>query len=223
VSGNMIGETERVRRIWDKLAPRYDKDIKFFERVLFSGGRSWACSQASGVVLEIAVGTGRNLEYYPPGVQLLGIDISPEMLAIAQVRARAAGRAADLRVGDAQALDVPDESVDTVISTLALCSIPHDRKAVSEVKRVLRPEGRFILMEHVASPLRLVRVFQKVLDWIAVRTEGDHLVREPLVQLKAEGFRIETIERRKWGIVERVAARKGSWTAKSGGLPVAKE
>ena len=208
MSGSMTSETERVRRIWDKLAPRYDRDIKFFEKVLFSGGREWACSQASGVVLEIGAGTGRNLEYYPAGIQLMGIDVSPRMIAIARERAQAAGREADLRVGDAQALDIPDESVDTVISTLSLCSIPDDRKAVSEVKRVLRPGGRFILMEHVASPLRLVRVFQKALDWIAVRTEGDHLVREPLVHLKAEGFLIEGIERLKWGIVERLAARK---------------
>ena len=206
----MTNETERIRRIWDRLAPRYDKDIKFFERVLYSGGRSWACSQASGVVLEIAVGTGRNLEYYPPGIQLIGIDLSPRMIAIAQQRALALGRQADLRLGDAQTLGIPDESVDTVISTLSLCSIPDDRKAVSEVKRVLRPGGRFILMEHVASPVRPVRVFQKALDWIAVRTEGDHLLREPLVHLKAEGFRIEVIERLKWGIVERVAARKSS-------------
>src|SRR5207249_3535479 len=103
---------ERVRRIWDKLAPRYDKDIKFFEKILFSGGREWACSQASGVVLEIGVGTGRNFEHYPQEIQLLGIDVSPSMVAIAQERARAAGREADLRVGDAQALDVSDESVD---------------------------------------------------------------------------------------------------------------
>src|SRR2546426_8049372 len=210
MSGSMTNETERIRRIWDRLAPRYDKDIKFFERVLFSDGRSWACSQASGVVLEIAVGTGRNLEYYPPGIQLIGIDLSPRMIAIAQQRALALGRQADLRLGDAQTLGIPDESVDTVISMLALGSIPDDRKAVSEVKRVLRPGGRFILMEHVASPLRLVRVFQKALDWIAVRTEGDHLVREPLVRLKAEGFRIETIERLKWGFVERVAAHKAA-------------
>src|SRR2546430_6478790 len=176
MSGSMTSETERVRRIWDKLAPRYDKDIKFFERVLFSGGRSWAYSQASGVVLEIAVGTGRNLEYSPPGIQLLGIDVSPRMIAIAQQRALALGRPADLRLGDAQALEIADESIDTVISTLSLCSIPDDRKAVSEVKPVLRPGGRFILMEHVASPLRLVRVFQKALDWIAVRT-GQSAVR----------------------------------------------
>ena len=210
MSGSMTSEPERVRLIWDKLAPRYDRDIKFFEKVLFSGGREWACSQASGVVLEIGAGTGRNLEYYPAGIQLIGIDMSPRMIAIARERAHAAGREADLRIGDAQALDIPDESVDTVISTLSLCSIPDDRKAVSEVKRVLRPGGRFILMEHVASPLRLVRVFQKALDWIAVRTEGDHLIRKPVIHLKAGGFQIEAVERLKWGIVERVAARKAA-------------
>src|SRR5439155_1587459 len=95
MSGSMTGETERVRRIWERLAPRYDKDIKFFEKVLFSGGRSWACSQASGVVLEIGVGTGRNFEHYPAGIQLVGIDLSPRMIAIAQERAGAVGRQAD--------------------------------------------------------------------------------------------------------------------------------
>src|SRR5207237_9765076 len=59
-------ETERVRRIWEKLAPRYDNDIKIFERLLFSGGRKWVTSQAKGEVLEIGVGTGRNLDDYPP-------------------------------------------------------------------------------------------------------------------------------------------------------------
>jgi len=58
-------ETERVRRIWERLAPRYDKDITFFEKVLFAGGREWVCSQAKGDVLEIAVGTGRNFAYDP--------------------------------------------------------------------------------------------------------------------------------------------------------------
>src|SRR5207247_6439231 len=89
MSGSMTSETERVRRIWDKLAPRYDRDIKFFEKVLFSGGREWACSQASGVVLEIGAGTGRNLEYYPAGIQLIDIDMRHRMIAIARKKAHA--------------------------------------------------------------------------------------------------------------------------------------
>jgi ubiquinone/menaquinone biosynthesis C-methylase UbiE len=201
-------ETERVRRIWEKLAPRYDKDIKLFERVLFAGGREWACSQAKGEVLEIAVGTGRNLAYYPPDVRLTGIDLSASMLDIARQRADHLGRQVDLRVGDAQALEFADEAFDTVVFTLSLCSIPNERKAVAEARRVLRPGGRLRVMEHVASPRAVVRAVQRLLDWITVRTVGDHLVREPQVALNAVGFEVEQVERLKWGIVERVAARK---------------
>ena len=75
-------ETERVRRIQDKTAPKYDRQISFFERILFAGGREWVCSQARGRVLELACGTARNLPFYAPEVELTGVELSPEMLAI---------------------------------------------------------------------------------------------------------------------------------------------
>src|SRR5258708_10256494 len=183
-------ETERVRRIWERLAPRYDKDIRFFEKVLFAGGREWVCSHTRGEVLEIAVGTGRNLEYYPPDVRLTGIDLSASMLDIARQRADQLGRQVDLRVGDAQALEFADETFDTVVFTLSLCSIPDDRKAVAEARRGLRAGGGLRLMEHVASPMPVVRAGPRLLHWITVRTVGDPLVREPLRGLNADGFRV---------------------------------
>src|SRR5919198_1284887 len=84
-----------------------DREMRVFERLLFGGGREWVCAQAAGEVLEIAVGTGRNLPYYRGSVRLTGIELSPAMLEIARERARELGRDADLRVGDAQALDFP--------------------------------------------------------------------------------------------------------------------
>jgi ubiquinone/menaquinone biosynthesis C-methylase UbiE len=201
-------ETERVRRIQDKTAPRYDRKIGFFERVLFGGGREWVCSQASGDVLEIAVGTARNLPHYRDDVRLTGIELSPEMLAIGRERQRELGRQADLRLGDAEALEFPDESFDTVTCTLGLCTIPDPRGAVREGHRVLRPGGRLLLLEHVRSPSAPVRLGQRLLEPLAVRFEADHLLREPLDYLEAEGFEVERVERSKWGIVERVAARK---------------
>jgi ubiquinone/menaquinone biosynthesis C-methylase UbiE len=130
------------------------------------------------------------------------------MLAVARQRADQLGRPADLRIGDAQALEFADETFDTVVFTLALCSIPDDRTAISEAQRVLRPGGQLLLMEHVASPTPLVRAVQQLLDWITVRTVADHLVRDPLVYVEALGFKVEQVERLKWGIVERVAATK---------------
>jgi len=201
-------ETERVLGVYEKEAPKYDRQMRFFERLLFAGGREWACSQAAGEVLEIAVGTGRNLPQYPEDVGLTGSELSRAMLEIARARARELGRDADLRIADAQALDFPDESFDTVVCTLSLCTIPDDRAAVAEVRRVLRPGGRFLLLEHVRSPLMPVRLGQRILEPLLVRFEADHVLREPLDHLRAEGFEIERLERSKLGIVERVAARK---------------
>jgi ubiquinone/menaquinone biosynthesis C-methylase UbiE len=200
--------TGQVRRHYDKTASRYDRQIKFFERVLFGDGRRWVCSPASGDVLEIAVGTGRNLRHYPKGVRLTGIELSPAMLDLARAEADAIGLDADLRIGNAQALEFGDESFDTVTCTLSLCTIPDDGAAVGEVKRVLRPSGRFRLMEHVRSPVRAVRAVERMLEPLFLRLEHDHLTREPLEHLEAHGFVIDELERSKLGIVERVAAHK---------------
>jgi ubiquinone/menaquinone biosynthesis C-methylase UbiE len=201
-------ETDRVRAIQDKHASGYDRQMGFWERVLFGGGREWACSQVQGEVLEIAIGSGRNFPYYRPEVRLTGVELSPEMLAIARRRAEELGKEVDLRLGDAQSLEFEDESFDTVLITFALCTIPNDRRAVAEARRVIRPGGRLVLLEHVRSPALPVRAVQRLLDPLTVRLEADHLVREPLDYLADEGFEVESVERSKWGIVERVLARK---------------
>jgi ubiquinone/menaquinone biosynthesis C-methylase UbiE len=205
---NTAQETERVRAIQDKEAPRYDRRISFFEKILFAGGREWVCSRAEGDVLELAAGTGRNLPHYPDGVRLTAIELSPEMMAIARQRAAEVGREVDQRLGDAQALEFQSDSFDTVVITLGLCTIPDPRQAISEAHRVLRPGARLLLLEHVRSPRLLVRTGQRLLDPLAVRFAADHLMREPLEYLGAEGFEVERVERSKWGIVERVMARK---------------
>jgi ubiquinone/menaquinone biosynthesis C-methylase UbiE len=203
-----VDETRRVREVQDKNAPKYDRQMNFFDRVLFAGGREWACSKAEGEVLEIAVGTGRNLAHYPAEVKLTAVEFSPEMLAIARRRAEVVGREVDLREGDAQTLDLPDESFDTVVITLALCTIPDDRQAVREARRVLRSGGWLILLEHVRSPVTPVRLIQRAIEPLSIRFEADHLTREPLDYLADEGFEDEISERSKLGIVERIIARK---------------
>jgi ubiquinone/menaquinone biosynthesis C-methylase UbiE len=207
-------ETARVRDLYDAEAPRYDWGIAIFERLLFAGGRGWVCSRARGDVLELAVGTGRNLALYPTDVRLTAIELSPAMLERARRRARELGRDGELVPGDAQALPFADETFDTVTCTLSLCTIPNDRAAVAEATRVLRPGGRFVALEHVRSSRRRVRAAQQLLDPWAVRFEADHLAREPLEHLAAQGLVIDELERSKLGIVERVAAHKPTDSAR---------
>lgn len=205
---NSLVETDRVREVQDKHAPGYDRKISFFERILFGGGREWVCSRARGKTLELAVGTARNLPLYASEVELTGIDLSPEMLALGKQRANAIGHPAQLQEGDAQSLDFADESFDTVVCTLGFCTIPDPRRGLEEAHRVLVPGGSLVLLEHVRSPSRPVRMGQRLLEPLSVRFEADHLLRDPIDHLEAVGFEIEELERSRWGIVERVSARK---------------
>jgi ubiquinone/menaquinone biosynthesis C-methylase UbiE len=202
------GETERVRSVQDKQAPKYDRQISFFERILFGDGRAWVCSQARGQVLELACGTARNLPFYPDDIQLTGLELSPVMLTIARKRAQELGHPADLRLGDVQALEFPDESFDTVTCTLGFCTIPDTTTAAREAFRVLRPGGQLLMLEHVRSPAPLVRGGQRLLEPLAVRFEADHLLREPLDYLPGLGFVIDEVQRSKWGIVERLRGHR---------------
>ncbi len=203
-------ETERVREIFDASAVHYDKGMAFTEKLFFGDGRAWACSQARGQVLEIAIGTGRNLPFYQADVEITGIEISPAMLEIARQRAQSLGRQVELVVGDAQALPFPDQRFDTVVCTIALCSIPDERQAVAEVWRVLRPGGHFVALEHVRSPNIMISGLERLLDSYTVRTQADHLLREPVETVQAVGFSVEYLKRQKLGIVERLIVRKDS-------------
>ena len=95
-----------------------------------------------------------------------------------------------------------------MVSTLGLCSIPDERRAVAEAWRVLRPGGRLLLLEHVRSPVRAVRIGQELLEPLFLWAQCDHLLREPLEVVRCQGFAIDGLVRSKRGIVERLAACK---------------
>jgi len=199
---------QRLRRYCDRHANSYDWQMGFFDRHLFAGSRDWVCSRAAGQVLEVAIGTGLNLAHYPAGVRLTGIDHSPGMLRIARDRAGQLGLAADLRQGDAQALEFPDASFDTAVCTFSLCAVPDDRTAVAEMARVLRPGGLLLLADHVEAAPWPGRAAQALIELISVPAQGEHFRRRPARHVQALGFTIESRDRLKLGIVERLAARK---------------
>jgi SAM-dependent methyltransferase len=104
-----------------------------------------------GTVLEIGPGTGTNLAYFAPEVRWLGIEPNPQMERYLLREAERLGRGVEVRDGTVERLDLMDASVDAVVSTLVLCSVPNQARALAEVRRVLRPGGRFVFLEHVAA------------------------------------------------------------------------
>ena len=204
----MTKANERVRRAWAKRAAGYDRSIGFFERRIFgTDHRAWACSRASGETLEVAVGTGLNLPLYPAGISLTGIDLSPEMLRIAEERAAELGLDVDLQEADAQRLPFDDSSFDTVVCTYSLCNIPDPHLAVGEMKRVLRTGGRLVLVDHIRSSVSGVLWAQKAVEFVTKRLEGEHMTRRPLREVEAHG--LEIIETERLGraeVVERLVA-----------------
>jgi len=196
-------ETERIRLIYDRRAARAAGDPP-------GGGGAvrWLCSQAQGDTLEVGIGRGRTLAHYPSHVRLSGVELSSVALRLAERRALDLGLMASLRLGDASALPYPAEHFDTVVFCMVLCTIPDDSAAVAEAARVLRPGGRLLLLEHVRASNLIVRSLERLLDPITVRRQGDHLLREPLDHVLAQGLEVELLERRWLGVEERLVARK---------------
>jgi len=204
------GETPTAlqKRVWDKAAPSYDRQIAFFERIQFAAGREWLGARARGRVLEVAIGTGLNLPHYPADVTITGIELSPAMLAIARQRATDHGRDVDLREGDAEHLPFEDGSFDTVVCSLSLCTIPSPQAAVAEMRRVLAPGGRLLLLDHIGSTWPPIYAAQWLVERITIRAAGEHFTRRQLPLVKAAGFQIVETERLLAGTVERIHAVK---------------
>jgi ubiquinone/menaquinone biosynthesis C-methylase UbiE len=199
---------DRQKRVWDKAAANYDKQIAFFEKIQFGGGRAWLGERAHGRVLEVAIGTGRSLPYYPADAVVTGVELSPAMLAIARQRAADIGREVDFQEGDAEDLPFADRSFDSVVCALALCTIPSPAVAIREMMRVLVPGGRLLLLDHIGSTWPPVYAAQWLLERITIRAAGEHFTRRQLPLVQNAGFQVSESERLKAGSVERIHAVK---------------
>ena len=207
--------TALVRGYYDRVAHEYDSSMEGLDREMLGRGRRRLCSRARGRTLEMGVGTGANLAHYPPDASVTAIDLSPEMLAIAQQHAQELNLDVELRLGDAQDLDFADEEFDTVTATLLLSTVPDPQRVVFEIRRVLRPGGRVLLLDFARSPVAPVRWVEQALKPLTARSRFSRL-REPLDYFGVAGFTVEHVDRFRCGVIvngfrcviEEVVARK---------------
>jgi ubiquinone/menaquinone biosynthesis C-methylase UbiE len=154
-----------------------------------------------GHILEIGPGTGPNLKYLTPGTKWTGLEYNPHMFPYLAREAERCGLDFDLIQGSAQAIPLPDASVDVVLGTLVLCSVPDPQGVLAEVQRVLKPGGRYVFIEHVAgSPGSRIERIQQVMKpiWCCC-ADGCHPDRRSGETIRHSGFReldLETFELR---------------------------
>jgi ubiquinone/menaquinone biosynthesis C-methylase UbiE len=163
--------------------------------------------QASGKILEVAVGTGKNLPYYPRSSQITAVDLSGKMLNIARKRANRLSLNVAFMVTDAEALPFSDKSFDTVVSSLTTCTFPNPVIALQEMVRVCRTEGKILLLEHGRSDHEWLGRWQDSRSDRHARQLGCHWNREPLKLVREAGLRVVTAHRTFFGIFHVVEAK----------------
>jgi ubiquinone/menaquinone biosynthesis C-methylase UbiE len=158
--------------------------------------RERTIAAASGRILEIGVGSGLNLPRYPAAAQrVTGLEPVPRLLAMARRRMHEAARPVDLIQGSAETIPLADASVDTVVTTWTLCSIPEAGRALREMRRVLGPGGRLLFVEPGRAPDKAVRWWQDRLTPAWRRLAGGcHLNRDIAGLIEDAGFRIERLD-----------------------------
>jgi len=200
--------SEQIAEKYNLIAKWYDFCVSIIEMFGMIGLRRKLIEKASGKVLEIGIGTGRNLRYYSEGCVIIGIDYSKEMLKIARRRAdRLLGVKARLFRMNAEKLNFKKGKFDTVVDTLALCTYPNPIKTLREMRRVCRKNGKILLLEHGISNNSFIRRLQERREKKHYEQSGCSLLRDHTGLVRKAGLKIVKVERIFFGIFYLIEAR----------------
>lgn len=183
----------KAKSYYDRNAPLYDKLLAPVDGIL-TKWRKQLLKDAYGKTLEIGIGTGKNIQHYPGGVSLTGIDSSENMLKYAQRRAQAHNHVEQLLKMDAEDLIFPDNTFDSVVASCVFCTVNNPVKGFQEIKRVCKSGGTILLLEHVRSSKKIIGKVMDILNPISSTLYGDNINRRTYENLIQSGFHPSHIE-----------------------------
>ena len=198
---------DAVKRSYERIAWLYD----FYDAPMNHFG-GWArrrrlVMKAGGSILEVGIGTGANLELFAPDANITGIDIAERMLARARRRAARLGRRVRLLEGDVERLPFPGGTFDTVLATCVFCSVADPIQGLREVRRVVKPEGRILLLEHVRPENPFLGWLSDRISPLTRRLMGPELNRKTEENVIRSGLQVSAIRRE--GIWREIVASRG--------------
>ncbi|HJW84177.1 MAG TPA: methyltransferase domain-containing protein [Anaerolineae bacterium] len=178
---------QRLSRVYDLIEALPERRFRPWREKL------WSLVRGSRV-LEVGVGTGKNMPFWPREVSMAAIDLTPGMLERARRRAQVLNLKADLYLGDVQALDFPDNSFDTAVATFVFCSVPDPVLGLRELGRVVKPGGQVLLLEHMRSANPVVGKLMDLLNPWVVRVMGANINRRTVENVQKAGLILEKVE-----------------------------
>jgi len=185
--------TVQTKKRYNRIAPYYNVMEIIAERT-FSRWRRRLLERAKGKVLEVGVGTGKNLPYYPEGVDVTGLDIADKMLRHARLCADKLGLPVHLMEGDVQSLPFPENSFDTAVATFVFCSVPVPVLGLKELGRVVKSGGEILLLEHVRIDRPVIGFIMDIMNPFFLHFIGPNINRRTVENVGKAGLRIEKIE-----------------------------
>jgi ubiquinone/menaquinone biosynthesis C-methylase UbiE len=186
-------QTKATRNRYNRLATHYDVLESVMEGA-FGLWRSRLLASATGKILEVGVGTGKNFPYYPLGADVTGIDIAGKMLSLARMRAAKLKLPFNLLEQDVERLGFPENTFDTAVATFVFCSVPDPVRGLQELRRVVKPEGRILLLEHVRIDKAIIGFVMDRLNPLIVRLVGANINRRTIENVEKAGLLIEGLE-----------------------------
>jgi ubiquinone/menaquinone biosynthesis C-methylase UbiE len=201
-----------VERKYDRFAALYDKFESFIEKKFFSRFREELFKRVEGKkILEVGIGTGKNVPYYSDDMNVVGVDISEGMLRVCQERLKKfPEKKVKLLRADVQNLPFSDGEYDCAVSTFVFCTVPDPVKGLKEVHRVLRPSGKAVFLEHMRSRKWYVNVILFLMHIFTKLLWGTSMLRKTVDNIKKAGFVIEEEKYLLSDVVRLIIARKGS-------------
>lgn len=201
------GEPRDVERAYDALGGRYDVLTRVIDGTVLNRLRRQLLAHARGSVLEIAIGTGKNVRYYPRDCEISGVDFSIKMLEVARRRAAREGRAIEIHRGDAAALPFDDARFDTVVCTLGGCTFDDPARVFREMRRVCRPDGLALWLEHVRPPSPAAQAVLGAVAPLTKRVLGCDPTRDTERTIREAGWQLDDVQREWRGVLLAMRAR----------------
>ena len=194
---------------YSRISRFYDFYEYPIERFLFKKLRSKVVSLAKKKTLEVGVGTDKNLPYYKSEIDLTAIDFSSGMLGIAQHKYKNTTlKKLTFKEMDVQSLTFDDNTFDTIISTFVFCTVPDPISGLKELRRVLKPSGKAIFLEHMKSNNKFINIPLFFMDLFTRIILGTSMLRKTQENIESAGFTIESVNNKAFDIVRVIIARK---------------